>query len=72
MKKFLLICFGLLSGILSSIILYITFLYAYFSPTKSVRVIIQSYNESSFEFVVIPLMITVSIIALVVLLLEGQ
>jgi len=53
------ILFGLLSGIMWSIFLYIHFLLAYLSPTKTVLIGIDYFSEANLELLLIPVCIII-------------
>jgi len=58
-----LIYIGLFIGLSNTIVLYITFLNAYFNNYK-ILVIINQYNEALIEFIALPIMFIFLIIAL--------
>ena len=59
----LLITIGLMAMVAFSIVLFITFATAYLSPSKTVNVRINSYNEAEIEMALMTLLLPVSILA---------
>jgi len=60
-RQILLIAFGIASLIANSIVLYITFLLAYFSNGYVFSVNINTYGEAHLEFIIIPLSLVIGI-----------
>jgi len=60
-KKYLLVI-GLLLGVGNTILIYITFLNAYFNNMKTI-VLINEFGEAHLEFVLIPILLALNIIS---------
>lgn len=60
---YLLLSVGML--ISNSIVLYLTFLLAFFNPSKSILISMNRFNEASFEFFLIPFVIVSGVIVLI-------
>jgi len=65
-KSFLILS-GLSVLIWNSIVLYYTFLVAFFNPSKTTTISINSFSEAWFEFFLIPFSLLLGVIALVLL-----
>ena len=55
---------GYTFGLSNSIVLFITFMKAYFSPTKAVLITINTFNEANIEMVFVPITVIITIIGL--------
>ena len=66
--RFLLLSIGLLGLIANNIVLYITFLYAYFFNDYRFSFTINQFGEAHLEFIVLPLTLALGIIASITLL----
>jgi hypothetical protein len=71
MKKMLIIS-GYLFSVAMTIHMYITFLLAFFSPSKIVRVSIDAYGEANIEFIVLLPTMLICVIGLILLLREDK
>jgi len=60
----LLTTFGYMFGLSNSIVIFITFMKAYCSPTKAVKVTINTFNEANIEIVFITIIMGIIILGL--------
>jgi len=68
--KQLVVLGGYLLSLSQFVLLYITFLKAYFSPGKFTVVLVNTIGEADIEFILIPITLGVCVIGLIVLILN--
>ena len=61
--KAMVVLMGGLFSLGMTMLMYVTFLMAFFNPSKSIRITVDALNEGVYEFVLIPLFIMFSLVS---------